>query len=85
MQNSEFVGQRAKLQKRPRISEMLIQGFLFLCGALSILITMGIVYELGKESMLFFTRQQWEQTNKFWSSILRRVGLFEVAKTGSAL
>jgi phosphate transport system permease protein len=33
---------------------MLIQGFLFLCGIVSILTTIGIVYELGKESWLFF-------------------------------
>ena len=44
--------------------ERLIQGFLFLCGALSILTTLGIVYELGKESLNFFTRQLWEDTNK---------------------
>jgi phosphate transport system permease protein len=42
------------LRKKPRISETLIQGFLFMCGAFSILTTLGIVYELGKESLLFF-------------------------------
>ena len=52
------------LRKRPRWGEFVIQGFLFLCGLLSILITVGIVYELGKESLLFFTRQQWEESNK---------------------
>ena len=86
MQNKELVGQRAILQKRPRISETLIQGFLFLCGALSILITVGIVYELGKESMLFFTRQQWEQTNKVLVEDIEATWVsFNVAKTGSAL
>ncbi|MEN4041731.1 MAG: phosphate ABC transporter permease subunit PstC [Anaerolineaceae bacterium] len=45
---------RAKLRHRPRPGEMLIQGFLFLCGILSILTTIGIVYELVKESWLFF-------------------------------
>ena len=44
--------------------ETLIQGFLFLCGALSILTTVGIVYELGKELLAFFTRQLWENSNK---------------------
>ncbi len=43
-----------ELKKRPRIGETLIQGFLFLCGAISILTTVGIVYELGKEALLFF-------------------------------
>ena len=52
------------LKKRPRVKESLIQGFLFLCGALSILTTIGIVYGLGKESLNFFTRQLWEDTNK---------------------
>jgi len=52
------------LRKRPRISERLIQGFLFLCGVLSILTTIGIVFELGKESLNFFTRQLWENTNR---------------------
>ncbi|MFW5942278.1 MAG: phosphate ABC transporter permease subunit PstC [Chloroflexota bacterium] len=42
------------LAKRPRIRESIIQGFLFLCGAISIFTTLGIVYELGKESWLFF-------------------------------
>ncbi|MEW5868350.1 MAG: phosphate ABC transporter permease subunit PstC [Chloroflexota bacterium] len=42
------------LRRRLRPGEALIQGFLFLCGAISILTTIGIVYELGKESLLFF-------------------------------
>ena len=42
------------LTKRPRIGETLIQGFLFLCGALTIATTVGIVVVLAKESMLFF-------------------------------
>jgi phosphate transport system permease protein len=61
---NETLTHRAALRRRPKISETLIQGFLFLCGALSILVTVGIVYELGKESLLFFTRQQWEETNR---------------------
>ena len=42
------------LAKKPRIRESIIQGFLFLCGAISIFTTLGILYELGKESWLFF-------------------------------
>lgn len=42
------------LAKKPRIKESVIQGFLFLCGAISIFTTLGILYELGKESWLFF-------------------------------
>jgi phosphate transport system permease protein len=43
------------LKKKPRFSEAIIQAFLLFCGAFSILTTVGIVYELGKEAMLFFT------------------------------
>lgn len=45
---------REELAKRPRVGETLIQGFLFICGAISILTTVGILYELGKEALLFF-------------------------------
>ncbi|MCB9418268.1 MAG: phosphate ABC transporter permease subunit PstC [Ardenticatenaceae bacterium] len=44
----------SSLAKRFRPGEALIQGFLFLCGAISIFTTIGIVYELGKEALLFF-------------------------------
>lgn len=52
------------LRRKTRIGEIIIQSFLFLCGFLSIFITIGIVYELGKESLLFFGRRQWENSNK---------------------
>lgn len=52
------------LGRRLRVGEMAIQGFLFICSVLSIFITVGIVYELTKESLLFFGRTQWELTNK---------------------
>jgi len=42
------------LRRRTRWGESLIQGFLFFCGAFSILTTLGIIYELGKEALLFF-------------------------------
>jgi phosphate transport system permease protein len=42
------------LKKRFRPGEFLVQGFLFICGAFSILTTLGIVYEVGKEALLFF-------------------------------
>ena len=45
---------RFSLRRRTRWGESLIQGFLFFCGAFSILTTLGIVYELGKEALLFF-------------------------------
>lgn len=42
------------LDRQARPGEMLIRGVLFVCGAVSILTTLGILYELGKESLLFF-------------------------------
>ena len=51
-------------KRKPRVREKIIQGFLFLCGLISILVTVGIVYELGKEARLFFTETQWEESNK---------------------
>jgi phosphate transport system permease protein len=52
------------LRKKRRPVEILIQSFLFLSAVISILVTVGIVYELGKESLLFFSQTQWENTNK---------------------
>ncbi|MCC6261773.1 MAG: phosphate ABC transporter permease subunit PstC [Anaerolineales bacterium] len=42
------------LKKKTRIGESIIQGLLFFAGILSIFITLAIVYELGKEALLFF-------------------------------
>jgi phosphate transport system permease protein len=42
------------LNKRPRVAESIIQGFLFLCGGISILTTIGIVFFLGEEALRFF-------------------------------
>lgn len=42
------------LRKHARPGEMVIRGLLFVCGAFSIAVTVGIVFELGKEALLFF-------------------------------
>ncbi len=42
------------LRRRSRWNETLIQGFLFFCGAISILTTVGIVVVLLEESLRFF-------------------------------
>jgi phosphate transport system permease protein len=42
------------LRKKPRLSELSIEALLFISAAASILTTIGIVYELFKESLLFF-------------------------------
>lgn len=74
------------LKKKRRVGESIIQGFLFLAGALSILVTIGIVYELGTEAMLFFTREQWESTNKtITQSIEPGFTEFDVSESGAAI
>jgi phosphate transport system permease protein len=42
------------LRRRPRIGETVVQTFLFACGFVSILTTIGIVVVLFRESWLFF-------------------------------
>jgi phosphate transport system permease protein len=42
------------LRGRRRVGERVIQGLLFFSGFVSIFTTIGIVYELGKEALLFF-------------------------------
>ncbi len=46
------------LRRRFRPDEVLIQGFLFFCGVLSIATTLGIVFVLVSESLLFFGSDQ---------------------------
>ncbi|MEX1248771.1 MAG: phosphate ABC transporter permease subunit PstC [Anaerolineales bacterium] len=74
------------LRRRRRTRETIIQGFLFLCGFLSIFITFGIIYELGKESFLFFGNQQWSSTNKpLAAAIDAQQTVFEVGTQGSVI
>lgn len=42
------------LTKRPRIREVIIEASLFVAGAISILTTVGIVFILAREALLFF-------------------------------
>ncbi|HEX9838581.1 MAG TPA: phosphate ABC transporter permease subunit PstC [Anaerolineales bacterium] len=46
------------LRGRRRVGERIIQGLLFFSGFVSIFTTIGIVYELGKEALLFFQLPQ---------------------------
>jgi len=74
------------LRKRPRIGETLIQAFLFFCGAVSILTTVGIVYELGKEALNLFVKQQWEETNKAVATAFApEMSTFETTTSGKSL
>lgn len=74
------------LKRKPHVKETLIQAFLFLCGILSIFTTIGIVYELSKESLLFFTRIQWELSNKpVIEDIEQNWTAFDVGTSGAPL
>ena len=68
------------LEKRSRPGETLIQGALFLCGMLSVVTTIGIVYELGKEALLFFQDEQVSVAEFFtttrWQPQLLEFGIF---------
>jgi len=44
----------SRLRRQPRWGETIIQSLLFFSGFFSIFTTLGIVYELGKEALLFF-------------------------------
>ncbi len=46
------------LAKRPRIGETIIEGLLFLAGVVSILTTIGIVWVLASQALLFFTTEE---------------------------
>lgn len=68
------------LSRKPRVTESLIQGFLFLCGAISILTTFGIVYVLGRESLLFFANEEVNLLKFFggteWQPAIGRFGIW---------
>lgn len=59
----------ATLRRRRRPLESAIRVFLFLCGAISIATTIGILYELGKESLLFFQDEKVSLVDFFTSTI----------------
>jgi phosphate transport system permease protein len=74
------------LKKRPRPGESVIQGFLFFCGLLSIFTTLGIVFILFNESFAFFSRTQWETTNKpIAAEITPATAIIEVGTRGATL
>ena len=56
--------QSLDLRHRFKASEALIRCGLFACGLLSIFTTVGIILVLGNESIAFFTRDQWVNSNR---------------------
>lgn len=63
-QLSGVQGDTVNLAKRPRLHEDIIQWVLWVCGVISIFTTIGIVAVLGKESLNFFSRMSWQDTNR---------------------
>ncbi len=59
------------LKRRLKLHEAAIEVSLFACGLLSIFITIGIILVLGNESISFFTRDQWVNSNR---AILADIG-----------
>jgi phosphate transport system permease protein len=68
------------LRKRRRVGETVIQFFLALCGAISVLTTVGIVYVLGQEAWLFFGAPEvslWEFVSKVkWQPAIGEFGIW---------
>ncbi len=54
LKKAEKKASTVNLRRRPRPGETIIQGLLFFSSFFSIFVTLGIVYELGKEALLFF-------------------------------
>ena len=66
--------------RRPRPHEQIIRIFLFSCAALSILVTLGIVFELTQDSMLFFLDPQVTLkeflTGTEWQPVIGQFGIW---------
>jgi len=68
------------LRRRARPSETVIQALLFFSGFFSIFTTIGIVYELGKEAILFFKMPEFNfltsLTNTVWQPQAGQFGIW---------
>lgn len=57
------------LRKRPRIGETVMQAVLFICGFVSIFTTIGIVWVLAQEALLFFALPEVTLTEFFTNTL----------------
>lgn len=74
------------LSRQPRPFERLIQIVLLACGVLSIFTTLGILGVLLNESVAFFNRPLWEDTNRaIIEDIDPEQRTFQVAASGGAV
>jgi phosphate transport system permease protein len=76
----------AALTKRVRLFDQLVASFLFLCGAISILTTIGFIVVLGNEAAKFFTTTEFLNVNKQLAvAIMPTDTEIAVTTTGTAL
>ena len=68
IKNTEKRASTINLRRRPRWGETVIQALLFFSGFFSIFTTLGIVYELGKEALLFFQMPEVKLLDVFTST-----------------
>jgi phosphate transport system permease protein len=61
--------EKVDLRKKPRPGEMIINGLLFIAGALSIFTTVGILFVLGSQSWLFFGSEEVSIAEFFTSTV----------------
>ena len=73
------------LKRRSRIHEVAIEVGLFACGLLSIFTTLGIILVLGNESIAFFTRDQWVNSNRALLSNIDEDDTVITVESGNAL
>jgi len=80
LSKSEPTLETISLRKRARPGETVIQGFLFFCGAVSILTTIGIVVVLMEESWRFFSSPEVSLVNFLtgttWQPKLEQFGIW---------
>jgi len=83
LQNAQTKTKKINLRLKTRPGEMLIQGLLFFSGFFSIFTTLGIVYELGKEALLFFQMPEVNLlqtlTSTEWKPHVGKFGLWPLA------
>lgn len=74
------------LNRRVRPLENFVQFFLFLCGAVSILTTIGFTVVLGSEALNFFSSVEWLNANKnLTETIDAEQTTLKVAASGTAI
>jgi phosphate transport system permease protein len=68
------------MRHKRRLGESLVQAFVFFCGVVSIFTTLGIVFVLGREALLFFAKPEvsvWEFfTTTKWQPAIGNFGIW---------